>query len=78
MAKPETKPELFIDENIVPEWGKCKKRIPVSVPVTLEGAYNENGQYRNAKGKTLPIIGFNKLTGEWFGQGFIEEEKNSI
>lgn len=71
-------PELFIDKNTDPERGRCKIRIAVTVPVSPDGAYSGNGQYRNAKDKTLPIIGFDKIKGMWFGRGFIEEEKNSI
>lgn len=71
-------PELFTDTNIVPELGKCKTRIPVTVPVTAEGLYNGNGQYPEAEDKILPITGFDKVTGEWFGKHSIEEEKNSL
>ena len=71
-------PELLADTNIVPELGKCKTRIPVTVPVTAEGLYNGNGQCPEAEGKILPITGFNKLTEEWFGKHITEEVKNSI
>lgn len=75
---PKTPELLLIDSDISFEAGKCKTRIPVTVPVTAEGLYNGNGQCPEAKDKILPITGFNKLTGEWFGKHSIEEEKNSL
>lgn len=73
------RPELFTDENIAFETGVCRERRAITVPVTKEGLYNGNGQYRHSThNKRFHITGFDKLTDEWFGRGYIEVEKKSI
>lgn len=69
------KPELFLEQTVRDKYGRSIDRTPVSVPVTPDGGYNGNGQYKKIKEGHMQIIGFDKLSGDWYGRGYIEKEK---
>lgn len=70
-------PEVFNNPDAV-IIGPGKRIRSVDVPIAPDGAYNGNGQFKNAEGLIFKIKGFDKTQGEgidWFGQGYIAEEK---
>lgn len=78
MKSTEMMPELFSNRDQVIT-GRGGKIVAIDVPISPEGTYSGNGQFRHPGDMKFTIKGFDKTQGDeviWYGQGFIAEQNN--
>lgn len=72
MSKIIEAPELFSDPKAI-TLGRGERLIAVSVPVSPEGVYTGNGEYKTLENEIFRVIGFDRSNGRefWIGRAYI-------